>query len=163
MSGSILRCAGVALALCVTTGCATKTITLDGSKPRAKNEVATIKAQGNFSSVTAVDGKRVPWGTAKVQVPPGEHTVSIKYEGNKGSGASPASMGPGLHGSVSVHPKPHDIVFTAETGKEYELGYPTLWFGRKPYVKDMVRKKDLAASQYLIDPKAPRTASSNGK
>ena len=160
MSGSVLCPAVLTLALLLTTGCATKTITLDGSKPRPTGEVATIKAQGNYSSVTRVDGKRVPWGTAKIQVPPGEHTVSIKYEGT--NPVQPTG-GAGFSGSVSVHPKPHDIVFTAEKGKEYELGYPTLWFGRKPYVKDMVRKKDLAASQYMIDPKAPRTASSNGK
>jgi hypothetical protein len=160
MSSNALARRGVlALALLVTTGCATKTITLDGSKPLPKNEVATIRAAGNFASITAVDGKRVPWGTAKVQVPPGEHTVSIKYEGNKGNPAA----GPGLSGSVTVQPKPHDIAFTAEKGREYELGYPTLWFGRKPYVKDVIRGRDLAASQYMIDPKAARTASSNGK
>jgi hypothetical protein len=95
-------------------GCATRTMT--GDPPKAKEEVATIKTVGNFSAVTAIDGKPIPLGTGAMQVEPGEHLVSIRYEGNKG--AQPAA-GPGFSGSFGVNPKPHKIKFTAKKGCEY--------------------------------------------
>ena len=54
---------------------------------------------------------------------------------------------------MSAHAKPHTFRFTAKKGCEYELGYLTVWFGRKPYVKNLTSGKDLAASLYVIDPK----------
>jgi hypothetical protein len=137
----------LAFGLSVCCGCATRTLT--GEKPKAKSEVATIRARGNYSAVTAIDGKPVPFGTGAMQVEPGEHDVSIRYEGNQG--AQPA--GAGMSGSLSAHPKPDTFRFTAKKGCEYELGYPTVWFGRKPYVKNLTSGKDLAASLYVIDPK----------
>jgi hypothetical protein len=44
--------------------------------------------------VTAIDGKPVPFGTGAMQVEPGEHSVSIRYEGN--TGAQPAAAGFGV-------------------------------------------------------------------
>jgi hypothetical protein len=127
-------------------GCATRTMT--GEPPKAKSEVATVRARGNYSAVTAIDGKPVPFGTGAMQVEPGEHKVSIRYEGNNGG-----QPGAGLSGSLSAHPKPHTIQFTAKKGCEYELGYPTVWFGRKPYVKNLTSGKALAETLYAIDPK----------
>ena len=144
----VCGCVSVSALVVLLGGCATRTMT--GEKPKAKSEVATIRTGGNFSAVTAIDGKPIPFGTGAMQVEPGEHTVSIRYEGNKG--AQPAA-GPGFSGSLSVHPNPHTICFTAKKGCEYELGYPSLWFGRKPYVKNLTSGKDLAGSLYVIDPK----------
>jgi hypothetical protein len=152
-SGALRGCQSVsafflAFGLCVSfTGCATRTLT--GEPPKAKSEVATIRARGNYSSVTAIDGKPIPFGTGAMQVEPGEHDVSIRYEGT--NGGQPG--GAGLSGSLSVQPKPHTFRFTAKQGCEYELGYPTVWFGRKPYVKNLTSGKDLAGSLYVIDPK----------
>ena len=149
MNGTgVLRGSALVVLSLLLSGCATRTMT--GEPAKAKGEVATIRTVGNFSAVSAIDGKPIPLGTGAMQVEPGEHLVSIRYEGNKG--AQPAA-GPGFSGSFGVNPKPHTIKFTAKQGCEYELGYPTVWFGRKPYVKNLTSGKDLAGSLYVIDPK----------
>ena len=102
MNGSgVLRGCGLLPALCLFAGlfatlflggCATRSLT--GEPLKAKSEVATIRARGNYSAVTAIDGKPVPFGTGAMQVEPGEHSVSIRYEGN--TGAQPAAAGFGV-------------------------------------------------------------------
>ena len=150
MNGTgVVRAAARVLVLTVfVSGCATRTMT--GDPPKEKGEVATIRTRGNYSAVDTIDGKAIPLGTGAMQVEPGEHLVAIRYEGSKGA---PAPQTAGFSGSFGVNPKPHTIKFTAKKGCEYELGYPTVWFGRKPYVKNLPSGTDLAASLYVIDPK----------
>ena len=137
------RCARILFALaaaCHLVGCAAKTVSFDGSRPRPAGEVATIRSNGDYSEVTHIDGKTVH-GNTKMQVTPGRHTVGIRYVSG---GAGPQ---PGL--TITATPRSHDIQFEAEQGQEYELGYPTIWFGRKPYVKNVKTGRNL--SDFQID------------
>ena len=81
----VLACAAVSFLA----GCAAKTVSFDGSPPRAAAEVATIRSRGNYSEVTHIDGKTIH-GNTKVQVAPGRHSVGIRYV------SAPSSAQPGL-------------------------------------------------------------------
>ncbi len=127
------------------TGCKATVHDINGRNAVITPEVAVIRSMGNQSHVTSINGRKVAaqWNRRFV-VPPGVVTVHI---------INPSNGGPAAGGgvSISISLPAHDMTFKAQAGHEYEVGYPTFYFGRKPYVEDTTWKKKLF--DYSIDGK----------
>lgn len=133
------------LASLISLGCSTnKVFDLEGKPSQFTPEVAVIRTYGNLSFVQKINDTKVRGkgfeSVGKIIVPPGPVTVFLIYTPGPGPAGPPS---PGISAVYAPGPASKTIGFVAEAGCEYEIGYPTFWIGRKPYVQNITKKKDL--------------------